>query len=132
MFSSAASRWRSPSAAHSSSAATVSSSARVAFARLAGDEREVVQGGDPAGDVVELLGDREPARELGLRGVEPAAVAGEHPEHVVGLGERAPVDRGLGQRARLVGEQRRALGAAALVQDEAHVGEDAGARARRQ
>ena len=129
MLCSAASRWRSPWAAQSSSAAPVSSSARLELAARAVGEREVVERGDAGARVAGRLGERDAAAEVLERVGGVAAAGGERAEQVVGLAERARVAGLLGQRAGALGELGGARRVAAVVGGEAEVGADARAGA---
>ena len=124
MLCSAASRWRSPCAAHSASAARVSSSARLELAARAVGQREVVERGDPRARVAGRLRELEAAAEVLERVGRGAAAGGERAEQVVGLAERARVAGLLGQRAGALGELGRARRVAAVVRAEREVGGD--------
>ena len=121
----AASRWRSPWAAHSSSARPRQLQRRLELAARAVGEREVVERGDAGARVVGRLGELEAAAEVLERGVRGAAAGGERAEQVVRLAERARVAGLLGELAGALGELGGALGVAAVVRGQRQVGADA-------
>ena len=67
-------------------------------------EREVVHRGHARAGIAQLLGELDARAEMLARHIRLAPTRRKDAEHVVRLGERLPVLRGLGQAERLLGE----------------------------